>query len=286
MANFVRFRGPSPITSGMPANQCLLGSSSATVLTICRPTKFFVRTVTGAFDLTPFAGAGGVIPQYGSAAQNAIDPHRCFSGARTGVTFEGPFLRYTIDPQSMGAGVLRGVHENTAVSFFFDLVGDRMLYLPFPGSLDVVGQYPGTWDFETFGVDVTPRRGADPSAQPTPLDSNATLSLRLATGGAVASTRKFAAVPPGCHSLTVNTENLGNAGVFPTITVWQESVPSIHALAGPTALPLSTGVPLAAYGGITSAFGTRMPQHNSWGCEVSSGTVNAEGMVQFHVGFS
>lgn len=288
-SNFVRFRGPPVITTGMAPNTCLLATAAQTVATICAPSKFFVRTITASFDLAPFAGPTGAIPAYGSTAQNALDPHPCFSGARTGVTIEGPFLRYTVAQGALGANKLKGTHDNAAIVFFADLVGDRMLFLPFPGTVEVIGQYPCTVDFETFILEAgSDARVPDPFVRGhgTPLDSNATLSLRLATGGAVASTRSFKALPPGAHSMTVNTENLGSGGVYPSVSVYQETVPSYHVLVGPGALPLATLVPLSLNGGITTAFGTRLPVHNAWGCDVSSGTLNTEGLVQFHAAYT
>lgn len=291
-SNFVRFRGPPVITTGMPANQCLLQTAAQTVATICAPSKFFVRAKTGAFTFTPFAGAGGVIPQYGSAEQNLLDPHPCFSGSRTGVTFEGPFLKYTVAQGSMSFNRMKGTHDNAAIVYFFDLVGDRMIYLPYPGTVEVIGQYPGTWDFETFIMEDSFDRGVpDPftASQPTALDANATLSLRIAAVPATPSTREFKAIPPGCHSLTVNTTFMGSGGVFPTVTLFQEtSPPARGTFFGPTGQPLNSTVPLMVYGATTSAFGTRLAQHNAWGASIDTGTgVTAnDGMCQWHIGYT
>ncbi len=281
--NFVRFFGPQVITTGMPANQCLLKTGVQPIYQVCQPTKLFIRPIAGDIDTTPFAGAGGVVPQYGSAAQDLLDPHPCFSGARTGITFEGPFLRYTV--AQMFTGMLKGRHSNGAIEYFFDLVGDRMLYLPFPGSVDIVGQYPGTWTFDTYAMDGESMPDGMVTAQPTALDCNATLSMRIdMNNNATPATRVFKAIPPGCHSFTANTDSMGTGGVFPTMEFYQESTPIRTGGAG--TLILDTGVPLVMYGGVTSAFGNRIGQNNAWGAQFASGVNDAVGIIQWHIAYT
>ena len=287
--NIVRLRGAPVTTAGLAAGQCLLNTSKQTIATICQPSKLWIKSVVGDFDLTSFTGGGGVIPRYGEANQNALDPHACFSGFRTGITFEGPFMMYTIAQGAMGMNRLKGTHNNAALPYIFDLVGDRMLYLPYPGTVEIFTQYPGTWDVEVFimesGFDSRmPFPGV--AHQPTALDADATLTMRLASSGAgTATTRDFNGLPPGTHSLTVNNEGQGTGGVFPSWFSWQETSP-VRGAAGFGDVPINTSVECKLYGGVSSAFMNRVGHNNSWGGSVNTGINNSDGFVQWHIGYT
>lgn len=251
----------------------------------------FIKPRAADFVTAPFTGAGGVVPQYVSPAQDALNPSPLFNGDRTGVTFEGPFLRYTVTKPPFG--MWQGLHNDSVMTFYFDLYSARVVFLPFMGSIEVIGQYPGTWDFE---VQLMPVEGAMPdprmAALPTALDGDATLSLRIAGDAAQTSFRIFGAVPPGAHSFSVNASNLGVAGVYPITEVIQETLP-VRGAAGPApAFPIiATGVDLVQHGGVTSAFMNRVGQHNAGGgAKVSLGSgasgIGAAGFVQWHLGWT
>ena len=285
---FLRFNGPTPTLIPALPSACFLPWARQSLPNVCMPTKLFVRPRSARFDTSMFEGAGGVVPLYGSATQKNLDREMsvCFSGNRTGVTFEGPFLRYTVAKPPFDTW--QGLHNNAVMTFFFDLYSERVIFLPFMGSLDIVGQYPGTWAFEVL---MQPVQGGMPdprmAALPTALDGDATLSLRVA--GATAgpdSFREFEAIPPGAHSFTVNSTSMGVAGTFPTADIWQDDTHTYRSIVGPTGDPLNTSVPITLYGGVSSAFMNRVGHHNAYGLNVNLQAINDDGMVQWHLGWT
>jgi len=283
----------------------VLNLAEQTIANICRPSKLLMKLKSGSFDVTAFdnAGGAGLTPQYGAAAQNALDPDPVFSGARTGFTLEGPFLRYEIaatssdlvDPDKVK---INGINTSTdTMKFFFDIVGNRMMLLPYPGKLSVISQYPGSWTFEYFLVeseyDIAMAIAGHPMQRShehavrrgSPLEADATLSLRLArTGDATATTRTFNAVPLGAHSFTYN-DNAAAPFVAPTIAISQETAGgSLAKVVGPGAVPVDTLVQLTGTSD-QSAFMTRVGHHNAQRVQVTAGTTNVNGFVQWHMSF-
>jgi hypothetical protein len=118
-----------------------------------------------------------------------------------------------------------------------------------------------------------------------PLESDNTLSLRIAIGGGGNSGRVIDCVPPGGHSLTVAAEDYGAGGVFPTVQVNQETTPKVGGAVGPTGDPLDTGVPLTLYGGSTMAYMNRIGHHNAQGLRILLNAAT-EGMIQWHLQFA
>ena len=288
------FRGGSVVTDGMPANQCLLKAGRQSIYAVCQPTKFWLKIRQADFNTVPFVGADvGLVPQYNSAAQRALDPAPFLSGDRTGITFEGPFLVYSVSKMAIGGVDMRGTYNNGRLEFWFDLVSNRTIFLPWAGDLEIVSQYPGTWEFETFflpdyGVrpdpsSSRPRMSQAPNSMPTPLDSDMTVTLRIASNGGANGQRTFEGVPPGVHSLTVNTESMA-LGIFPTVSIFQETSP-IRGVAGFGGIPISTNIPLKQYAGVSAAFMNRVGWHNGVGLQVDTGAVG-DGMVQMHLGFT
>lgn len=281
------------------ANQCVLNVAEQTIANICRPTKLLMKLKSSSFDASPFSVAGqALMPQYGSAAQNALDPNPVFSGARTGVTFEGPFMKYSIapgstdwaDPDKLRIG---GINTSAdTMDFFFDLTGNRVMLLPYPGKLSVITQYPGLWTFEYFLLEsahamanaqlghIAPthehmlRRGA-------PLESDATLTLRLAPKPATNTSRSFAGIPFGAHSYSYHD----SSGGAPTGSTGQETTSLADKGTTPDGSTMSTlvNVSLAATA-VQGAFMTRIGHMNAQNLLISS-AASVTGFLQWHLSF-
>lgn len=301
---FVSMAGAPVTRTG--TNSCLLNLATQTIYNVCRPTKLVMKMVSSVFDTTPYDNTGetGMVPQYGSAGQNALDPDPLFSGTRTGITLEGPFLRYEIAagarewvaPDKIRIG---GTNSSTdTLQFFFDIVGNRPILLPWPGKLSIITQYPGTWVFEYFtmesvvddamailGADgmLTPSldilSGNHPVRKASPMDADATLSLRLARPSNVApASRVFAQVPLGAHSFVYNDGGTNP----PTIAISQETVATIGKVTSFGSIPVDSLVLLSGPSS-QAAFMTRAPHNNAvGGVSVQSGTNGVNGFMQWH----
>lgn len=294
---YIELRG-QPVTS-TGASTCLLNIGRSHLANICEPSRLLIKLRAAAFDTSSFEGVNGKFPQYNSANQNALDPDPCFSGSRTGLTLEGPFLEYSVATGSVAnrhtdAIKTVGVQSEAVIRYYFDLMTNRTLLLPWQGSIDIITQYPGTWQLEWYLIrskyaESIADRGyqqmaAHPVRQGSPLDADATLTFRVAPDSAIlASSRLFNRVPPGSHSLTYNDTTLGT-GPFPTIAIQQEDSAGAKA-PGPAGQPINTSVPLVFYGDALSSYMCRIGHHNSSRMLVTSGNAGASGFVQWHLQF-
>jgi hypothetical protein len=293
-------KGEQPTPTGV-GNLCLLNLSGSNVLDICAPTKVIFKMITSSYDMSQFAIPGpGLLPNYDSVAQNAKDPAQCLSGPRTGVSFEGPFIEYTV---ASGAAdwyhpdKIRtlGVNDDQAFTYLMDVTGDRPMLFPYPGSIRMITQYPGTWTYQYHALRADPPADAkhmrnmyvdSTVRKQSPLVDDATLTLRVAGGTALTgSNRVFNRVPVGAHSMVFNNETQGDVGVpLPKLIIFQEDDHTGQELAGAGGITLTSKASLRM-NLQQSTFLTRIPVNNAIsGCKIQTDDVS-DGYAQFHLSF-
>lgn len=199
-----------------PPGSGLFPSVTQHLMNVCKPTKLMLRCTSATFDTAGF----GFAPQYGSTRQAAIDRSPAFSGARTGLTAEGPFIEYiparpdydkarkTIRTDTFAK--IGGVHSEASRRFIFDATTNRPICLPYAGEVHLLATYPGQWSFEWVSFEWDEN-------QISPIESEVTLSLQLRDDGFNPKNRIFG-VPVGAHSLTYRDSHTTDT-VWPTISV-------------------------------------------------------------------
>lgn len=200
----------------------LLQTASAHLFNVCKPTKLLLRAVSATYDPTGFLFP----PAYGTTEQNQRDPSPALSGARTGLTVEGPFVRYTVARPDMerarraqrgsqNFALVGGLHSEMSRTFIFDASIGRPICLPYAGRVELITQYPGTWiyEFVTLEWDET---------QISPIESEVTLSLVLRDDDVAVKNRTFG-IPIGAHSMTYRDSHTTDT-VWPTITTQADIV--------------------------------------------------------------
>ncbi len=283
MSGAVVLAGGTPQPDPNVPGQILLPWGEAPIWNVCEPSRLIVESISASFSFAPLK-AGRV--SWGTQQQNALDPHPAFSGARTGYPLEGPFIRYRVarghmGPRLPGQPTVRGTFDETTwfFDYFFDLQVKRPIWLPYPGSLSALSQYPGQWTFHSVLIE-----SADQTTErPSPLESEVTLSMNLAPSDAVTpSSRLCNGIPPGAHSYTYRDQNSSNDPTqpLPTISPFFDNDPTKNDVAPGGAL--RTVVPLKDPYTISSAYFTRADLGNAVGLNIIAAGNQGRGQLVWH----
>lgn len=276
------FRGPTPITDPGGSGKLVLPWAVENQLDVCKGMRLWVDVRVAAPDITPFQATQVA---WTSAEQLARDPHPMWSGDRSGVPFEGPFWMYQIRTGKEG-GVprLAGLYEPSdrgCNTFFFDLQCKRPVLLPYDGTLSLIGQYPGTWEFN-FAV-LSPF--LDGEWGKSPLDAQTTLTLGIAQGalGGNPSFRNMLGVPPGAHGYTQRDSETGTGGGVAISELAVASSP-VRGVGGP-GYALFTSYEVQDPMGQSGQFGQRVGVANAARINHSACLDTSQGLVTYHVSF-
>lgn len=285
------FNGLKPRTV---AGGIVLPWSRQLLTPICGPSKVRVDVRKAAIDFDTLS-ALAAIPAYSSVEQidlnrsEANGPGDWYNGGRSGFPIEGPYLVYHVNKPGMLAQIGEGgsftepfnligsYDQGDRCEWVFDLGLRRPIFLPYPGTLEVMGNLPGEWDFNVWKMELS--RQAE---WPSPIDSEVTLTAQIAqaVGGVALSSRLFAGIPTGAHSFTYRDGGVA-AGVFPTVQIWKDNTGKKQA--GPGGSVLDGKPTLVDFNNQSSQFYGRWGLANATALLVASSAAAVTGEIQFHI---
>jgi hypothetical protein len=252
-----------------------------------------VDVTASNFDFTTLT-AFATQPAYASVAQTLLDkqisggPGSWATGARTGIPLEGPYLVYRAGKQNQTDKMVGGrageyqvgmaghfdPKQGDDCEWVFDLAVRRPIYLPYPGTLEVIGQLPGVWEFTAYVLE-----GGNAEKQ-SPIESEVTLTCQIAPQAAVVSNRTFSGIPFGAHSYTYR-DSATALGVFPSTTIILSDDARTDVTVGGITL---NGIPnLKDYANQSSQFYGRWGLANAMQMLQNGAAIGSTGALQFHV---
>jgi hypothetical protein len=292
----------SPVGVLVNGNNIVRPWQRKSVLQICAATKVIIDVKVATPDVVAMATMA-TVPDYNSTdyqtacSQASGGPGIWAAGDRTGITVDGPYLAYRVALGSMSGemgntdihlgdyAAIRGNYEAGMagatpdfLEWVFDLQCKRPILLPYPGSLEVLGNIPGTWQFNVWAVEL-----ARLARESSPLESEVTLTAQIAASAASQSSRFFNAIPFGAHSY-VYRDNSVALGAFPTTEVFAALPATRLAPVGPGENTIANSIVLNDYNNQSSQFLGRTGLANAASL-LQNGPAGASsrGVAVFHV---